>query len=237
MSRESNTLHYGKKKINYRLLYSKRKTLEIAVHPDGSVVIKAPLDSSREAVEEKLCKRIRWVNRQLDYFEQFSPRTPTKSYVGGETHLYNGKQYRLKLLKESPSGVRLIKGFFLVSCGSNCEPAVVKKLMDGWYLEKAIGQFNDRFYKCWSLVKNSGIFRPSFGVKPMKRRWGSLSKKGVITLNPELIKAPGECIDYVIIHELCHLKHPYHSPEFYALLEKILPDWERRKHKLEIIMA
>jgi predicted metal-dependent hydrolase len=71
----------------------------------------------------------------------------------------------------------------------------------------------------------------------MRKRWGSLSEKGTLTLNVDLIRAPKECIDYVVTHELCHLKHRDHSPEFYKLLESLVPGWERMKQKLELSMV
>jgi len=78
---------------------------------------------------------------------------------------------------------------------------------------------------------------PKLSIRRMKTRWGSLSPKGTLTLNVALIRAPRECIEYVITHELCHMKHPRHDGAFYKLLERHMPDWERRKHKLEMALA
>ena len=88
---------YGKKAIDFSLFYCDRKTLEIAVHPDSTVVVKAPMQSDIALVEKKIIKRARWIFGQLNYFKQFNPKTPERCYVNGETHLYLGKQYRLKL--------------------------------------------------------------------------------------------------------------------------------------------
>jgi len=82
--------------------------------------------------------------------------------------------------------------------------------------------------------KSHEIVKPALSIKKMQKRWGSLSKKGVVTLNTDLVKAPKECIDYVVTHELCHLIHHNHSPEFYKLLESAIPQWEEIKHKLEL---
>ena len=70
-------------------------------------------------------------------------------------------------------------------------------------------------------------------IRRMKTRWGSLSPNSILTLNMDLIRAPKECVDYVIIHELCHLQYPNHGPGFYKLMESVMPDWGRRKHKLD----
>ena len=113
-------------------------------------------------------------------------------------------------------------------------PEVIKQLMDQWYLNKALLHFNESLDRCWKKFQKFDSAKPSISVKRMKKRWGSLSKKGLMTLNPELIKAPKECIDYVVTHELCHIKYHNHSAEFYNLLYSILPDWKMIKQKLEL---
>ena len=106
---------YGQKTINYSLLFCDRKTMEIAVHPDSTVVVKAPVQSDISLIEEKIIKRARWIIRQLNYFKQFDPKTPERCYVNGETHLYLGRQYRLKLLEGAENSVKLSRGCFHVT--------------------------------------------------------------------------------------------------------------------------
>ncbi len=231
------SLKYGETVVDYTLFYADRKTMEMAVHPDGSVVITAPLGTALHAIEQKLLRRARWIVKQLKYFNQFNPRTPKRMYVGGETHLYLGKQYRLKIVCESSKGVKLIGGLFRVSCEKENTPVVIKKLMDDWYAAKAVIHFTVRLNRCWPAFEKHGFHKPRLQIKHMKRRWGSLSGSGIVTLNTELIKAPKECIDYVVTHELSHLKHHDHSTAFYKLLETVIPNWERLKHKLEIALV
>ncbi len=109
-------------------------------------------------------------------------------------------------------------------------------LLDQWYTEKAEKQFHHAFERCWPKFEKQGTPRPDIQIRKMKSRWGSLSAKGRLTLNTDLVRAPKECIDYVVTHELCHLKHHNHSPAFYELLEKSMPDWKKRKHKLELAL-
>ncbi len=98
-------------------------------------------------------------------------------------------------------------------------------------------QFNDSMDRCWSKFNSSSFTKPTISIKRMKKRWGSLSDKGTVTLNTDLVKAPKECIDYVVIHELCHLKYHDHSKEFYTLLDFVTPGWEKIKHKLELSLV
>lgn len=236
MSIARGSVDYGKQNIPFDILYIKRKTMEIAVMPDASVVIKAPLDTAYEEIEKRVKKRARWICKQISYFRQFEPRTPSRQYLSGETHLYLGKQYRLKTKAASFGGVKLQRGHFMVNLTEN-KPEVVKTLLEQWYTEKAHHKFQECFDRCWERFRNYSNVKPKIHIRKMKTRWGSLSKKGTLTLNVDLVRSPVECIEYVITHELCHLKHHDHSRKFYDLLEKVMPDWERRKHKLEIMLV
>ena len=85
--------------------------------------------------------------------------------------------------------------------------------------------------------KLPGSTLPRLAIRRMKTRWGSMSPNGTLTLNSDLVRAPRECIEYVVTHELCHLKHRHHDAAFYGLLEQHMPDWEKRKHKLELALV
>lgn len=233
MSAYKGSISYGKYNIAYDVFYGNRQSMEISVHPSGSVVIKAPNGTSLENVEGLLLRRAGWIKKQLDYFTQFEPRTPSRSYIGGETHLYLGRQFRLKLQSGQANQVKLLRGFFQITCKGTAEPELVKKLLESWYLQKARARFPEIVNRCFAAFERMGLKRPPMRIRRMRTRWGSLSNKGTLTLNLNLIRTPVGCIDYVITHELCHLQHRNHGPKFYRLLEQIMPDWERRKQKLE----
>jgi hypothetical protein len=236
MSNFTGSIIYGCEDIIFDVLFVNRKSMEVAVHPDSNVVIKAPVGTSVGEIEKRVLKRARWIKKQLAYFRQFDPRTPPRRYIGGESHLYLGRQYRLKLVQGGPGQVKLARGFFWITCKDKSDPGEVKNLLDSWYLTKAREKFIDSFDRCWPSFKRLELAYPCLKIRRMKTRWGSLSQSGTLTLNANLIRAPRECIDYVITHELCHLKYHDHGPDFYKLLEKVMPDWERRKHKLELAL-
>jgi predicted metal-dependent hydrolase len=158
-------------------------------------------------------------------------------HINGETHLYLGKQYRLKLAQGDENSVKLSRGFFHVTLRDEPNPERAKKLLTKWYSDKASRQFNDSLERCWPRFTRFEFPKPAISIKRMQKRWGSLSDNGTVTLNTNLVKAPKECIDYVVIHELCHLKYRDHSPEFYKLLNAVIPAWEKVKHKLELGMV
>lgn len=236
MSETEYSICYGENNIPYEMSFSQRKSLAISVHPDSSVLVKAPLGTAPEDIEIRVKKKARWIKRQIRYFEQFNPRTPDRKYVGGETHLYLGKKYRLKINNDTKNSVKLINGFFLIT-SPDTDPVMIKKLLDNWYRQKASIYFTKIFDECWDKFKKRDCTKPQLKILKLQKRWGSLSKSGTLSLNIDLIKTPKECLEYVVIHELCHLAHHDHSPEFYKLLEISLPDWIKRKRNLEMALA
>lgn len=223
--------------IEFQVIWANRKSLEIAVHPDCAVIVTAPKSADVSAIDLKVRKRARWIFKQIKYFSQFTPKTPPRNYIPGETHLYLGRQYRLKTIIGDYEFVKLIRGKFIVSLRKANTTERTKELLQQWYSDKAVVQLGNSFERCWSIFNGLGLSKPIFVIRPMKKRWGSLSNNGRLTLNPDLVRAPKECIDYVVIHELCHLKHHDHGPDFYKLLESVIPDWEKIKHRLELSMA
>jgi len=230
------TVTYEQQSIAFELRLLERTTTEIAVHPNKTVVVKAPIESRPEAIFGIVQKRAGWIMRQIQHFEQLEPRTPPRRYVNGESHLYLGRQYRLNIQQAGTGLVVLKNGCFHVHAPS-CSPDTVRRLLDEWYGQKAHSCFGVVFERCWEQFKHHNVARPSQIIRKMKTRWGSLSPRNVMTLNVELIKAPKACVEYVVMHELCHLVHRNHGAAFYRLLDRSLPDWAHRKRRLEMALA
>ena len=233
MNNYSSSLKYGKEHIAFEVVYTKRKTMEIAVHPDTIVIVKAPIGTAADKIAARLAKRARWIRKQLNFFQQFVPRTPPRRYVGGETHLYLGRQYRLKIRNGNEGNVKLKGAYFQISTPDPKNKENVKGLIDQWYKAHALRIFTQRLEICFKKAKSLKVPLPNIQLRKMSKRWGSCSKAGNILLNTELIRAPLYSIDYVIMHELCHLKIHTHDNGYYKLLSKHMPDWERRKERLE----
>jgi predicted metal-dependent hydrolase len=228
------TFTYGRDTIRYEVRFlATRQTLAIEVYPDSRVLVRAPLDCPEVLIAERVQKRAGWISRQLAEFERYRPRTPARQYLNGESHLYLGRQYRLKLMPCDTSGVKLTRGQLLVSLagGPDPDPDRVKALLHRWYLDRAHVVFSDVLDT--SLRHFKGIEQPRLIVRAMQSRWGSLSRAGTITLNVNLVRAPRACIEYVVTHELCHTKHRDHDARFFKLLGQVMPDWEQRKQRLE----
>jgi predicted metal-dependent hydrolase len=228
------SIEYDGERISFEVQQADRKTMEISVHPDGRVVVKAPTGTPQDVVDRRVLRRARWIREKLEYFLKFKPRIPPRRYVGGETHLFLGRQYRLKLITSPENGVKLKGGYFLVSTRNPGRPEEVKNLLDTWYSRHATLLFRKRLHIYCDAIRPLKEPFPSMKVRRMRRRWGSCSDRGTIVLNKALIEAPLFCIDYVIMHELCHLKVPGHGPKFWALLQRRMPDYAERRRRLEI---
>lgn len=228
------TVQFGSQTIEFGLVFEDRRQLKIEVHPDRRVVVHAPTGKTIEAVEERVRGRAMWLLRQLDYFEQFQPLPPPKRYVSGENHYYLGRQYRLRVMEDRNQGVKLVGRYLYVCVTDPGDRTKVADRLQLWYRQHARRIFAQRAEQCFQKLKNEGVPFPEVRLRQMPTRWGSYSRPGTILLNPELIKAPLYCIEYVITHELCHLKHPNHGRGFLRLLTRCMPDWERRKSRLEL---
>jgi len=229
-------VEYAGQHISVDLEFRDRKRLSISVHPDGSVTAMAPSGRSLEDVLAHLRRRRAWIAKQRRHFERYQPLPEDKRYVSGETHLYLGRQYRLRIRQVDEVVVKLIGRFFHVHVPRPDEPQAVAEAMDAWYREHAESLLRDRLDRCLASAASLRLSDVSLRIRPMKRRWGSCSEAGTITLNVDLVKAPLHCIDYVIMHELCHLRLHDHSPAFFRLLGRCMPDWQRRKERLESVV-
>lgn len=225
---------FGSKEIVFKLLYQERKSLGITVHPDRSVTVRAPLDAPFERVLELIRKRAPWILKQQSYFLSFEPLTPERKYVSGETHLYLGRQYRLKIFDDTQDKVKLKGGFLEVHTRNRSK---IKALVLDWYKKHAEVKFREIADPWIVRFKKYGVEPSQVIVKQMDMRWGSCTPKGKIILNTELIKAPKGCIEYVIVHELCHLVHHNHSAAFFELQTKEMVDWVKWKERLEKVLA
>lgn len=221
---------FGSTEIDYKLSYQKRKTLGVRIYPDCSVKVIAPLESNEESIIAKLKEKAPWIIRQLNDFLSYHPLTPPRKYVNGETHLYLGRQYKLRIEGAGFNKVSLFRGRLYIQ---KKDETITERLLTEWYREKAGLHFADTLQKVLPLFSKYKIEIPDLQIRQMPTRWGSCTPQGKVILNPELIKAPKGSIEYVITHELCHLVHHNHTKAFYDLQELIMPDWRKWKERLE----
>jgi len=231
------SIHFGSREIKFSLEYLSRKTLGIAVLPDKTVKVSAPLNTTIEKIEQKIRKRAPWIIKQQDFFLSFEPKTPPRRYVGGESHLYLGRKYRLKLIETEEEKVKLLRGYLVIYTKDKKNKTQIQKLVYRWYKDRATVKFIEYLENCLKWFNSYDISYEKLVIRKLEKRWGSCTPNGKILLNTDLIQAPKGCIEYVIVHELCHLIYPNHNRKFYALQEQILPKWLVWKERLEEVMA
>jgi len=204
------------------------------VNPALDIVLKCPNGILNERIENFLKKKWFWLEKQLSFFKKYQRKIYKKEYISGEGFLYLGKQYKLLVKKSDEDKVSITKGLLMVYTTKNVlDGKYTKKLISKWYNERIDQVFYERYEQIGSKFECKVM--PKLVIRGMQRRWGSFLNNGIIILNPRLVHAPKECIDYVITHELCHTKYKNHDKNFYKLLKKQCPKWEKIKDRLETI--
>lgn len=226
-------IQYGATIIDYVIEFAHRKTLSICVNPDSSVCLRAPIDATLEQIQQKVHKRASWILKQKRFFESFGTSTTKRQYISGESHLYLGRQYMLRVKESNVNAVHYQNNIIEIECRHKKDAGI---LLQTWYRQRANVKFQEYAQPIIEQFSIYGVKPQSLSIKKMDKRWGYCTIDGHITLNPRLICAPRCCIEYVITHELCHLIYRSHNKEFYALLTKEMPHWEKWKNKLERIL-
>ena len=229
-------VEYAGEQIPVALEFGERRRLSISVYPDCSVTARVPADCSPKKALAHIQRRRSWIARQRRHFKIYHPLPEPKRFISGETHLYLGRQYRLKVHCSRSVEVKLMGPFFHIGIPVPSDPGPIRAALDTWYRSHAEPIFRDRMNQCLKSAPSLRCTPPILRIRRMSRRWGSCSRKGTITLNIELIKAPLHCIEYVIMHELCHRLIHDHSPAFFRLLGRCMPDWGERKARLEAVV-
>ena len=225
---------YGSTTIAYRLDYVERETLAIHVHPDLRVSVEAPLGSEPAEIEKALHKRAAWILRQQRNFRRYSLDFPPRQYVSGESYRFLGQQYRLKVTQSESESVTLERELLTVGVQRKDDKRRVKALVQGWYRRQALDIFTERVAAWYPHFERFGVPLPAVQVRQMRSRWGSCTAQGKITINLKLVMVPRQMIDYVIVHELCHLVEHNHGKGFYELLSRVMPAWREVRGKLEV---
>ncbi len=222
---------WGKYGFDYFVFKEDRKTISIRVTPKMKVIVKCPKEVKDQELEDHLKRKYDWVEKQLDFFKKFQNKKE-KEYISGAAVLYLGRQYKLVVKKGEVDKVALKGGELVVFSSETDNEKYVKALLDGWHRKRAKEVFAIRLEEM--MKKFDYKIEPILLVRKLEKKWGSFTGKKRIYLNQKLIQASRDCIDYVIIHELCHFKYRDHNNKFFRLLESKMPKWERIKDKLEM---
>ena len=227
---------YGKQRFSSVLRYSDRKTVGISIFPDKKIEVTAPAGTDFALVQRVVERKSKWISKKFAEMEKYQMMEHIKEYTGGQSLKILGRDYMIKIVQipdfeeeEIIKEHKLIK----VYVHDSSQKERISLLIEDWYRTEAMIYIAQKFELCYARIKKYGIPKPSYYLRNMKRRWGSCTSQGNILLNPEIFQLPSHCIEYVIMHELCHLKYKNHSKEFYHFLSTVLPDWEEKAKTMD----
>jgi predicted metal-dependent hydrolase len=236
---DSKSLHrivYGDEEITFTLRRQPSRVVSrVAIHvePDGRVQVDAPSAAPVAEVLAAVKKRSRWISQHVSAVKARLAHVLPREYVSGESLHYLGRRYRLKVIVDPAASVTAhMRGAFITVAVPKYELPTIRSALGAWYRQRAREVFTKR------LLVIAGSLQwvhelPQVRLQFMKRQWGNCSPSGRITLNPWLVGAHREAIDYVLLHEMCHLKHHNHSKAFYSTLDRHMPDWRKIKERLD----
>lgn len=223
------------KEITYQLERKPVKNLNLRILKDGSVHVSANKFISPSEVDAFVVSKGAYVLRAIDKFREMALYRPQpKRYISGETFYIQGRGLRLSVTQASKDIISSDGVYIYLSVkdlgDSEKRRRMVTRFLDG----QCKTVYSEILQELYPLFRKYGVAMPVLRIRDMKTRWGScLVKKGIITLNKHLIEAPRNCIEYVVMHELCHFIHPNHSKQFYSFLSVLMPDWRERKTILD----
>lgn len=219
--------------LKYKIVFTRRRSLSIIVSPSEGVTVRAPFRTSLKRIDNFVKQKSDWIIKHLERYSDLTRINHKKIYQEGEPHFFLGKELNLKLIHSPKLFVRQYDNTLEAGIGKPGDSLDVKRLLDHWYREEAMRIFSSKLSIIIERYNNYGFSPSGFSVRPMKSRWGSCTSKGRITLNSDLVKLDERLADYVIIHELCHLKFQNHGKEFYRLLGELVPDYKSIRKELK----
>ncbi len=210
----------------------RRRSLSIEVHPDLRVILRVPARCPEVLAQQFLASRGDWIDRQLAHFRQQPPRRALEVPREGMRLALLGQTIRVRRLPEARSGLEFANGELLLRGRHAANDKAAAAALLRWFQGEARVLF-ERLIDHWHVHPRLARYaRPPLKIRAMRSRWGSLSPRTGMTLNLLLVHAPLAAIEYVVVHELCHLRYHGHGKGFYGLLEAVLPDWKARKKLL-----
>jgi hypothetical protein len=210
-------------KLEYRIIYSRRKSLELSVERDASIVVRAPEGTPESQIRRAVEAKKLWIFEKTNHEQKYPPMPRRKEFVSGESILYLGRHYQLEVKDADIDGVQFRSRFFI----SRKNQSHASTLFRNWYMERAIDRIPARARHLGAAM---GVRFKEVFVSNLKVRWGSCTPRANLNFNWRIMRAPVSVIDYLIAHELAHLIEPNHTPRFWNIVSVQVPraDWARQ---------
>lgn len=236
--KENITIFYNENEYSIAVVRSKRKTVQLSINLEGKIEIKVPFPLKKREIIEILEKKVLWIERTMKSMEEREVIKKEITFTEGSLHLYEGEKYYLHLIEEKNCFQPFveIEGNLIIMTAFHHNELMDKNILLNWYYQQVLEKIQMIIKKYWKHFEDSGKIIKSIKIKEQKTRWGSCSLDGNLNFNWKLILLEPELLEYVVIHELCHLKQMNHSPEFWKEVRAILPDYKERKLQLKEVI-
>lgn len=213
----------------------RRRTASISVRRDNAVVVIVPSRLPQRQIEQIVRSKAHWIQSKLRFNEAAREKHRPKEYISGESFAYLGRNYRLKVADGKIVPATLQQGRIHVSVpheltGNDREQHIIRELT-AWYQGHAVKRLQEKTAR---YAEQMGVTPAKIGIKAYRSRWGSCHKDGRIYFNWRIIMAPQSVVDYVVVHELCHLVHHNHARDFWKLVETIMPSYRKARAWLKV---
>lgn len=221
------TFMHKNREIRFNIIYRKRKTMSLEIKRYGIINVIAPNGLDKTFIVDKVKNKSDWIIKKLDEIEVLNNNRYTRSYESGDIFLYLGNEYILEVLVDKTTigtSVSLENNKLIVRSNSNNKD-VMQRALKNWYTDETLGITKERinYYKLFFEDTVTSI-----KIKDQKSRWASCTYKNEILFNLRCSMMPIQIIDYIVVHEMCHMEHRNHSKDFYLAVERILPDYKER---------
>lgn len=223
------------REIRYCLERKNVKNLNLRVRKDGAVFVSANETVSCKEIDDFVCSKAQYIIGAIERFHDMAKYKPQpKQYVSGETFCIQGRGLRLQVSQAKKDCISSDGIYIYLEVKDVNDFEKKKRIVTRFLDQQCKNVFGEVLDEVYPLFAKYGVDKPILRIRDMETRWGScLTNKGIVTLNKRLIEAPRNCIEYVMMHELCHFIHPNHSKSFYMFLTMLMPDWKGRKLHLE----
>jgi len=230
MKKRTVTLDSGEVELD--IVRSSRRTVALYVRPGGTLLIRAPWYVPVNLLLQFVHRKTSWIEQQIIRLKDAKPVGEALPITDKGIVPFMGKELTVKVIDGSHRSAAATDGQLILTVNREATPEYLSEMTEAWYLREAKAYMRLRTAELAAMHSGKLPAPSAVNVRKMKRRWGSCNSNGTILLNRELIKKDPALIDYVIIHELCHLVHHNHSGEYYALLESILPEFRELRAKI-----
>ena len=229
---ETSAITWGDTRLPYTIRRSarRRKTVAVTVDAAGEVLLVAPEHFTTSRLDAVVGRKAAWIVRRVRRAQAHAPPLSPREFVSGESILYLGRHYRLKVYPEGTGEVKLRGGWLHVPAAAGAgQTAHVRAAVIFWFRRHAAERLPERV-ETWR--RKAGVTMTRVVIADQQKRWGSCDRNGTIRLNWRIIQAPMRLVDYVVVHELVHLRHRGHGRDYWQALGRVMPDYERRREDL-----